>query len=155
MDNLALINTSNVEDIKKCINRGDYIDNRTTTPFIYHCSKGNIDIVKCLVEHGCNITLKDAVDYTGLMRACMNGQDEVVKYLITLPGIDINGLDLNTPLICSVFAPNCNILRILLNVGVDINKENNCGKTALDYAISLGNQHAVELLTNHSLSLEP
>lgn len=87
-DALTLYSAKTIEDIKLCIDRGEdvnlEIDEPFTTPFIYHCSKGNTEIVKYLVEQ-CNVDITPCRwgDVTGFSEACIHGHMDIFDYLIT------------------------------------------------------------------------
>ena len=44
------------------------------------CTRGNLDIIKYLVEHGANI---DAKDGDAIIRASINNYLDIVKYLVS------------------------------------------------------------------------
>ena len=60
-------------------------------PIIFAAGWGTVEIVKHLIDHGCDITLKGQIltDHTysyesnALGTACLNGNVEVVKFLLT------------------------------------------------------------------------
>ena len=75
--------TSSVIEIIK--NRKPVINARkkSTNETLLHiaCSKGNLDIVKCLCENGANVEVKDDNGETPLHFACYYGNFSIVKYL--------------------------------------------------------------------------
>jgi len=47
------------------------------------CQGGNVDIVKNIIEQGCDHECKSAVGVTPLFMSCDEGHLDVVKYLVT------------------------------------------------------------------------
>lgn len=58
-------------------------DNIGQTPMIYASSKGNIEVVKLLMQRNVNFRATDRTGFTPLMAAIMNGQTLTAKYLIS------------------------------------------------------------------------
>jgi len=59
------------------------------TPIYNACIIGDINVVKCLVEHGADINAINPKFETPLHKACLNGNENIVKYLVE-HGVDIN-----------------------------------------------------------------
>ena len=59
------------------------------TALIWASCKGDLEIVKLLVESGADIDAKDNDGWTALMRASWRGYLEIVQYLVEI-GADIN-----------------------------------------------------------------
>ena len=59
------------------------------TALIWASCKGDLEIVKLLVESGADIDAKDNDGWTALMRASWRGYSEIVQYLVEI-GADIN-----------------------------------------------------------------
>lgn len=66
------------EEIKK------YIDNKIENIGLYLAEKGNLELVKYLVEHGANVNDIVGFNYgkTVLFSACESGNIEIAKYLV-------------------------------------------------------------------------
>lgn len=79
---------NNLEEVKKIsqrisVNISDY-DNRT--PLHLACAEGNLEIVKFLIENGCNVKLEDRWGNTALSEAetgFQKNEDETVKHKYT------------------------------------------------------------------------
>ena len=91
------------------------------------------------------INLKGPLNKTLLHMACENKEITIVRFLISLPGININAVDNDnrTALISSIFYCFDDITKLLLNHhDIDINIRDNNNKTAYDIAVgrSLDNE---------------
>lgn len=87
--------------------------------------KGNLDIVKLLIEKGANINVKYDLYNTPLHIAMINGNLEIVKLLIE-KGADVNAKNEtnDTPLHIAMIKGNHDIVKLLIEKGADINIEN-------------------------------
>lgn len=77
-------------DHRTCPNMSDSNDD---TSLHYACSHGYLDIVKILYYSRpdvINLNAKNKENYTPLFEALQNGHTQVVKFLLSLPGIKIN-----------------------------------------------------------------
>jgi len=59
------------------------------TPLIISCKKGNLNIVKLLVDNGADINKKNKYGDTPLTISCEKGNFDIIKYLVE-KGADIN-----------------------------------------------------------------
>ncbi len=128
------------------------------TAFFDAAEKGQLDILKDMLasDHKDRIQTiinKPREDFkkTPLMAAVENGHLEVVKFLLSLPGIEVNARDIGgqTALILALNAKNnsVEILRELLKAnGVIINAKDNKEQTVLMIAEKRKLDDAVELL---------
>ena len=74
---------------------------------------------------------------TSLFIASDNGHTDVVRVLVSLPGIDINKADNGgwTPLRAASRSGHTDVVRVLVSLpGIDINKADNYGRTPLGVA---------------------
>ena len=136
----TLITANSVDDIQECIDRGDDINQefpQYRSAFIYHCEKGNTDIVKYLVEKGCDINLNDMVKGSGFQLVCQNGHVDLFDYLVDLVNIDGSNHEPillgSTPLMGACDGHE-EILRKLIEKGADIHLKNKLGCQAIHYA---------------------
>ena len=65
-----------VEKNKADINKSGW------NPLMYACSKGQLEVVKYLVQHGAEVNTTSPNGSTPLMMAAMSGNEYVVKYLL-------------------------------------------------------------------------
>ncbi len=65
-------------------------DNYNKTPLILAAEEGNLPVMKLLIKNGADPNLKDYEGYSVLHRAILGGQDEMVRWLLQHPTININ-----------------------------------------------------------------
>lgn len=99
------------------------------------CKKGNLNEVIDLLERGADPNECDFCGFTCLHEAALNGDIEIVRYLIS-KGADVNKQalpdgDLETPLIDAADNGHYEIVKLLLESGADPLIYNNDGYTAL------------------------
>jgi len=102
-------------------------------------SGGSLETLKYYAESGCN--LNDCGDYDGpsICEAAGHGQLKVVEFLLSWPGIDINASHRGRTALHEAALSNYPaIAKMLLDKGIDTNKRDNDGKTALCWAASKG-----------------
>lgn len=92
----------------------------------------DIEVLKLVVEKGVdvNMIVDTKCNHTKLLRACDYNQIDIVKYLLTLPNIDIKVVSIlkNTVLhLCD----KKEIAKMLVEAGADINALNNNGETPI------------------------
>lgn len=98
----------------------DVIDNNDKTPLTAACQKGNLSLVKDLINAGASVDFKDRYN-TPLTTACFWGYFDVVKELIKA-GSDVNLIDVcNTPLTAACFWGEYEIVKELIESGADVN----------------------------------
>ena len=98
------------------------------TALHYASIYGSLEMVKYLVRHSANITSEDKNgSETVLYRACENGNDLVVEYLLqhgAIQDIDkCNEKKWTSPLRVSCLAGHTRVVRTLLKFNVDVRKE--------------------------------
>lgn len=151
-----------VENLKRCLekdrDRGYGLVNETycgDTPLHRVARLGHYECVKCLVEHGACVNVKDTEDGSAALFMVIGYKDKsedrkrIIRYLIQ-NGADVNVQNkyLVTPAIqASRAGKECNqILRILLENGADLSIRDQSNATAMDVAIQKGNQEAVMMM---------
>jgi len=110
---------------------------------------GNVDKIRNLVSSGISPDASDVPYRNPLLMAVIENKEEAVNTLIQL-GADVNktisGLGGGTVLHTAAARNLPNIVKMLLDAGADINKEDNDGRTPLITAISLDNIDMVKFL---------
>ena len=104
---------------------------------------GHLDLLKMLVnDYGGNIDYKDSMNRTPLYFACVNGHDNVVKYLASLSWDDnYRDEEGNSYLHAACISGNKDVLNILINdLKCDVNCQTPTGKTRIFIACE-GNKH--------------
>ena len=114
------------------------------------CEKGNIDIVRELLDHGAELNGRSSKwNDTPLHRACVFGHTAVVAELITRGAIvNIRNSNCwNTPLENAITFKHFECCKLLVQAGAKVNEVNrNYGSTPLTEACHKGSYEIVELL---------
>lgn len=106
---------------------------------------GLTDIVRVLIEKGADI------HYPGVLFTAIDGRNpDTVRFLIQAgAGVQVHNITLidgTTPLMWAVLKGYTEIVKILLQVGVDTEEKNNKGETALTIAIAEDRKEIIDLL---------
>ena len=119
------------------------------------CDSGNVRLMRELLK--CHRSLKVNVpkgrqNRTPLIQACFKGHTEIVKLLLSVPGIDVN-CKVNGNYTALYYAA-CNgsksIVKLLMkHQKLDVDCRDNFGKTPLFYAAKNGHTSVVKLLLQH------
>jgi len=124
----------------------DYLKGFTTS-FYGACAGGNLDVVKLALQPETDINKGWGEVTTPLSVAAETGNLELVQYLLSLPGIDVNKGEC-TPLSLAASKGFVEIVKVLLNVpGVNINGGR---RTALDLAVAEGQLEVVQILSQQT-----
>ncbi|XP_063901840.1 uncharacterized protein LOC135121443 [Zophobas morio] len=125
-----------------------------------HCAsesrKDNRNIIKLLIEQGMDVNAQNGNGTTALQLACLQGVDENVEMLLDF-GASINIVDKNNKnaLHCASESPkdNRNIIKLLIEQGMDVNAQNGNGTTALQRACLHGVDENLEMLLDFGASI--
>lgn len=112
--------------------RGDDGPFQGMTPLHWAAFKGDLDVVRVLVDHGANLRYSDPFLGAALHHAASGGKTETVRFLLD-KGAAVNGRggDSNeTPLHQASRGRHREIVEILLNHGADPNARNSWGGSA-------------------------
>lgn len=129
------------------VNQEDY---NGDTPLTIAINKGNIKIIKFLIESGANLNLRENSYYgTPLILAADLGNLEIVSYLVK-KGANINekGKYGYSALMVASQKGHIEIVKFLVNNGANIHLKNISGDTALKYATNNGKHDIVSYLEN-------
>jgi uncharacterized caspase-like protein len=111
-------------------------------------SSGELESVKYLVEHGCNVNHQDKDGHAPLIDAVLLEQYEIVKYLID-KGADVNiksKKEKETALHFAQATQNLKIISHLIKKGADLEAKDSKGQTPLFLAGTQGNLPVVKFL---------
>lgn len=122
---------------KKPEEQAETVEKRKLDPdWILILDSGNTEkIQKFLDSSGVNVRL--LAGQTPLIHAISRGDENLVKYLLKVPGIDVNIQDRAklTPFMWAAAWNRENIAKLLLEVpGIKLNAKNKHGETAYDFA---------------------
>jgi ankyrin repeat domain-containing protein 17 len=114
------------------------------------CYKGNIDVVKLLLECGADQEHKTDEMHTALMEACMDGHTEVAKLLLD-HGAQVNmpADSFESPLTLAACGGHSELANLLIEHGADLKERNDEGYTPLMEASREGHVEMVTLLLSH------
>ena len=90
----------------------------------FACILGDVASVEILVEAGADVRDTDNETRTSLILAAMNGHTELVRYLVSLPEVDVNHRNSNrhTALQCARAAKHAGVCQVLIAAGADVGK---------------------------------
>jgi len=103
----------------------------------------------CLLLAGCNRqSASNNAQVAALFRATREGNTDMVRSLLSAPGIDVNATDEtgSTPLLEAARYGHDDICRILIAAGANLKSKDRDGKTALQLAIQGDHNDVVRVL---------
>jgi ankyrin repeat protein len=140
------VGSHNLEQVKSIISCGIKFTKRDS-PLGLAAKLGNIEIVKALVDAGCNVEWGGFVEPSPLCLATFEGNTEVVKFLIEkqakLNSKDADGF---TPLMSAAAMGHLAIVKLLADAGATINVQSEHGDFALQSAANNGHREIYEYL---------
>ena len=127
------------------------VDNTGTSPLHTACCNGELDIVKMLVRAGAEVSATDDDGFTCLMCAAESEHIETVRYLLSLPEVDVNQrIDSETrsetALYYVVDDNLTSMVQVLIDAGADIDAQNHEGRSPLHFACTSGELNDVKML---------
>ncbi len=128
-------------------------DNILNSPFLYAGAEGNLEIVQKALQHGADFTVFNRYNGTALIPAAEKGHLEVVKLLVTTPNFPINHVNrlgwtalMEAIVLSNGDAVHIDIVKALIDGGVDVNIADFDGKTPLYHAKNRGYNEIIKLL---------
>lgn len=106
-------------------------------------------LTMCLVLAGCNRqSASNNAQVAALFRATREGNTDMVRSLVSAPGVDVNAKNEtgSTPLLEAARFGHDNICRILIAAGANLKAKDRDGKTALQLAIQGNHDEVVRVL---------
>jgi len=130
----------NIKLVKEYLTRGYNVNHEQEKDSLLMMAslRGNLDIVKLLIQYKANVNYRDKWGTSALFNATtLCSSPEVVKILLE-NGADVNAsaIDKITPLSMAVANGNVAIVKLLLQYKADVNIRNINGGTALSEAIN-------------------
>ena len=136
--------------VKILIDAGADIEGKHSgcSPLQSACDSGVLANVKLLVEAGADVRAIHSEGTTCLMRASHDGQTDIVRYLASLPAVDLNrhGLDNYTSLHFAVKEKHADVVQVLIDAGADIQAKDCDGRSPLHVACGSGPLAIVKML---------
>lgn len=111
-----------------------------STPLMWAITKGNLDIVKLLLQAKADIHAQDKEGMTPLMVACITERPQIADMLIK-EGANIHTANAGgaTALLLSAYYGNLELVNLLVQAGADVNRADNQGATPIFLAANAGN----------------
>lgn len=137
------------EEIKEIINKSQ--KNKNDLLF-YFSIKRNIEVMRYLIEQqGANVNTKASAGDTILFNSCLNGNLELVEYLIEHGAdIDVTDNDGENILIDACENGNLELVKYLVEEKkMDVNAKDKYGQTVLLFTCQCGNIDIVKYLVEH------
>lgn len=153
---LFAVRTDNICELMNLIEQGANInwqDSRMEGATALHeaSRKGNIEIVRYLLQKGSDIHLKNYNGLSALHVAAYCGENEIVRALIAA-GADVNAKakDNITPLHAAASMGSGETVELLINSGAEAHaRSSKDGSTPQNFAIREGHQDVSELLSRY------
>lgn len=111
-------------------------DSRDNTPLMFAAWEGKTQAIELLLDQGAEIHAKNNLNWNALMQACEQGHHEAAHLLIER-GSDLDVVEKEhgmTPLMVAAHVGSEEIVKVLLEKGVDKEIQDIDGLTAIDYA---------------------
>ncbi|BDU50051.1 ankyrin repeat domain-containing protein [Haliovirga abyssi] len=147
------IKTRNSQGVKENLSKIENVEKKNfwgDTPLTYAIKKGNVEIVKLLVEGGANVFYVDKNNKTTFYIAVESNKTDIAKYFIE-KGVDVKQEDKSGkfPLIKAVKNKNVELVEAILKKGENANRKNKKLEKPITFAIKNGNEKIVELLIKY------
>jgi len=119
-----------------------------SSPLLIASIKGYTDIVQLLLlNHQCNINIKNQFDSTSILLATMNGHYDIVKILIEhKANINILDKDHHNTINYAIEKEDIEILALLIRANANVNNIDKYGNTPLFWATTKGNLTMIKML---------
>ena len=121
-----------------------------TTPLIYACSFGKLQIAEYLISKGANMNAQDCDGCTPFHAAAFCGLLPIVKKFVEERNENVDTLNFNgmTPLILACIANRYSVAEYLISKGANVNIMDNYGRTPFLITCRQGSLELFELLTS-------
>ena len=129
-------------------------DNIGTYPLIQAINKNNFNLVVSLMQYGyksnIDMNIDDKDDYTPLILSYNNGYMEIFKYLVKV--LNINEVDSfgNNLLYYAIEKKDIDMVRFLIDSGINVNTKNKEGISIFDYTLKNKNDEILKILIENN-----
>jgi len=140
---ISAINDRDINTVRKIIDLhnsqtqvlNSSLDENGRTPLFVATQKGQLEVVRLLLDAGANVDKADSDGWTPLQIASQKGHLDIVRVLVE-EGADKDKVDSwgRTPLSVASQNGHLEIVRLLVDAGADKDKANSWGSTPLDIA---------------------
>ncbi|PAF43129.1 hypothetical protein BKH40_07340 [Helicobacter sp. 11S02629-2] len=128
-------------------------DDMLNSPFLYAGAEGNLDFVKKALKHGANFGIYNRFGGTALIPASEKGHLDIVKLLVNTPNFPkdhVNNLGWSALLEAVILGNggkvHTEIVKALVEGGVDVNIKDKDGVSALQHAKAKNYSDMVKIL---------
>lgn len=115
---------------------------------------GRREVVEFLVHKGADLSLVDNLGNNILHCACIGGNVQIVKYLLSQAMLDINGVGFHhkTPLAIAARYKHIDVVELLVKEGADVTRIDDFGNNVLHCACIGGDVKTVKYVLSHGLT---
>lgn len=127
------------------------------TPLILAAQKGNVELVKELLERGASPAATTCTGISAVLQAAHFGHDEVLKVLLQAGSsflIEIANYNHTTPLMRAAQEGHVKCVQLLLESGAHVNRRNRAHLTALMLASQRGHADVCQVLIQYGADLD-
>ncbi|XP_067676346.1 serine/threonine-protein phosphatase 6 regulatory ankyrin repeat subunit A-like [Haliotis asinina] len=123
------------------------------TPAMWAAAMGHMHVVELLVNKGAKLSLVDSLGLNILHAACLFGDVEVVKYVISRDCVDINGRVRcgRTPVMLAAVNGHKEIMELLVAKGANVTLTDKNGNTILHRACRGGDIEVVKYIVSKKM----
>ena len=116
---------------------------------------GNVEILRCLISAGADLSVKDDKGRSLVMLAASSGQSSCLELLLSL-GCDVDDVDDEgvTALTAAIINNDVESAAVMLQRGARLDSVDCSGRTALDIAIYQASASMVEILLDNGANME-
>ena len=154
----------NLEKVEEFIKQGHDVNKKDDrylgygrTPLMYAAGEGRYDVVKCLIDHGADVSQKNFANRTLLHYASEGGNLKVVELLLSTNEsmqIDQEDNGHRTPLMLAAGKGHDDVLLWLIDHSADVSKRDCNKQTAFHHACEYGRLKVVELLLSKGVEID-
>ncbi|XP_067653717.1 ankyrin repeat, PH and SEC7 domain containing protein secG-like [Haliotis asinina] len=147
LETVQLILSQNVTDINI---RG----NGSRTPLMEAAFWGESDVVKLLMDRGANMSLVDKFGNNVLHHACIGGDLETVKLILSQNVMYINsrGNESRTPLMEAAWSEHRDVVKLLVDRGANLSLVDEYSYNVLHFACMGGDLETVQLILSQNVT---
>jgi len=146
----------NIAGVTSILSIGKDLNEKTAveewTPLWIAASHGNVEIARLLLEAGADVNATTGKGVTAFREAALIGANELVRLLLERGADpDIMPFDFqDPPLLAAASRSHTEIVKLLLDVGANVNAQQSGGWSALHYALLNKSMKTIALILDHS-----